>query len=183
MAGPLGPTPLLAKDSIPILTTFCLHDPWDSMGPLPGALLAGGRSRMTSSRNFQTLVAIRARRVWRSVTDWIIARDVDEGWLLLLFAAAIGVAAGGAVILFYELIDGVRGIAGWAARRTGDKNLPWLALATLPVGLLLAVHVRMGVRDLDYIPVVESDESRRLLGLLSRAEILEAYQTRLMLQD
>jgi len=48
---------------------------------------------------------------------------------------------------------------------------------------LLEASRRMGVRDLDYIPVVESAESRRLLGLLSRAEILEAYQTRLMLQD
>jgi CIC family chloride channel protein len=48
---------------------------------------------------------------------------------------------------------------------------------------LLEASRRMGVRDLDYIPVVESAESKRLLGLLSRAEILEAYQTRLMLQD
>ncbi len=101
---------------------------------------------MTRSRNLQTLLAIRARRAWRSVTDWIIARDGDEGWLLLLFAAATGAAAGGAVILFYELIDGVRGIAGWAVRRSGEANLPWLALVTLPVGLVLAVQVRKGAR-------------------------------------
>jgi len=52
-----------------------------------------------------------------------------------------------------------------------------------PRDSLLEASRRMGVRDLDYIPVVESAESRRLLGLLSRADILEAYQTRLLLQD
>ena len=70
---------------------------------------------MKRSRNTPARIAVRARRSWRAITDWIIARDVEEGWLLLLFAAAIGAAAGVSVILFYELIDGVRVFesAGW----------------------------------------------------------------------
>ena len=52
-----------------------------------------------------------------------------------------------------------------------------------PGDSLLEASRRLGVRDLEYIPVVESVESSRLLGLLSRADILEAYQTRLLLQD
>jgi CIC family chloride channel protein len=48
---------------------------------------------------------------------------------------------------------------------------------------LLDATRRLALRDVDYIPVLESEESRRLLGLLSRAEILEAYQTRLLLQE
>ena len=52
-----------------------------------------------------------------------------------------------------------------------------------PDDSLLEASRRLGVRDLEYIPVVESAESGRLLGLLSRADILEAYQTRLLLQD
>jgi len=48
---------------------------------------------------------------------------------------------------------------------------------------LLDASRKLARRDLDYIPVVESEKSRRLLGLLSRAEILEAYQTRLLLQE
>ena len=48
---------------------------------------------------------------------------------------------------------------------------------------LLDASRKMGMRDLDYIPVVDSEASMRLVGLLSRADILEAYETRLMLQD
>ena len=99
---------------------------------------------MKRNRNTPARIAVRARRSWRTITDWIIAKDVEEGWLLLLFAAVIGAAAGVSVILFYELIDGVRGVAGWAAARSDDSTLPWLALATLPVGLLLAQRVRRG---------------------------------------
>jgi CIC family chloride channel protein len=118
---------------------------------------------MKSSRNIPILIAIRARRGWRSITDRLIARDADEEWLLLLFAAAIGAAAGATVILFYDLIDGVRAVAGWAARRSGEQNLPWLALATLPVGLLLALRVRTSVRetsDGDMVPTLIRDSVR-----------------------
>lgn len=118
---------------------------------------------MKRSRNIPMLFAIRARRGWRSITDRLIARDADEEWLLLLFAAAIGAAAGATVILFYDLIDGVRAVAGWAARRSGEQNLPWLALATLPIGLLLALRVRKTARetsDGDMVPTLIRDSVR-----------------------
>jgi CBS domain-containing protein len=53
----------------------------------------------------------------------------------------------------------------------------------MPRESLLDASRKMGLRDLDYIPVVDSEDSMRLVGLLSRADILEAYQTKLMLQD
>jgi len=118
---------------------------------------------MTRSRNIATRFAIRARRAWRSITDRIIARDADEEWLLLLFAAVIGAAAGASVILFYELIDGMKGVAGWAMGRSGEKELPWLALVTLPVGLLLALRVRTGAKeplDGDMVPTLIRDSVR-----------------------
>ena len=37
------------------------------------------------------------------------------------------------------------------------------------------------VRDLDAIPVVEAPDSSRLLGLVTRADLMESYQTYLML--
>jgi CBS domain-containing protein len=53
----------------------------------------------------------------------------------------------------------------------------------IPRESLLDASRKMGLRDLDYIPVVDSEDSMRLVGLLSRADILDAYQTKLMLQD
>ncbi|MFQ5530563.1 MAG: chloride channel protein, partial [Gemmatimonadota bacterium] len=48
--------------------------------------------------------------------------------------------------------------------------------------LLLAMR-KMNQRDIDVLPVVRGEDSRRLAGLLSRADIMEAYQTRLLLDE
>ncbi len=102
---------------------------------------------MRATRNLPTVIAIRARRAWRSLTDWVIQREFDEGWLLLIFAAVIGSAAGIAVILFYGLIDGVRQVAGWAAEHSGTVGLPWVALVTVPIGLLFSTQILKGGRE------------------------------------
>ncbi|MDT8436375.1 MAG: chloride channel protein [Gemmatimonadota bacterium] len=53
----------------------------------------------------------------------------------------------------------------------------------LPIDSLLDATHRMGQRDIDAIPVVETEGSRRLVGLLDRGAIMEAYRTRLLLQE
>jgi len=53
--------------------------------------------------------------------------------------------------------------------------------AVCPDDTLLDATRKMSHLALDFIPVVESAESRKLVGLLRRADILEAYQTHLLL--
>lgn len=84
----------------------------------------------------------RLRRVRKTLSGLLLRHGAEEGWLLLVFAAVIGAAAGATVLLFYGLVDEVREIAGWATGRPGDRGLPWLALVTVPLGLLLAVRLR-----------------------------------------
>ena len=102
---------------------------------------------MKRTRTLPTLMAIRARRAWRSLTAWVIQSEVDEGWLLLLFAAVIGSAGGAAVILVYGLIDRIRQVAGWADANSGSAGLPWIALLTVPLGLSLAHLILKGARE------------------------------------
>jgi len=52
-----------------------------------------------------------------------------------------------------------------------------------PDETLLEAMRKMGVRDLDFIPVIEGDGSRRLLGMLGRSHIMEAYETHVMFSD
>ena len=61
-----------------------------------------------------------------------------------------------------------------------DLQAPELETVTPSDSLLVAMR-RMNHRDADYLPVVRGEDSRRLAGLLSRADIMEAYQTRLLL--
>ena len=72
----------------------------------------------------------------------MLRHGVEEGWLLLVFAAVIGAGAGGSVVLFYGLVDVMRDLAGWAHGGTAGAGIPWLALFTVPIGLLLAVKLR-----------------------------------------
>lgn len=63
-----------------------------------------------------------------------------------------------------------------------DLQLPeeeWV----VPGDTLLVAMRKMNLRDVDLLPVVEARGSRRLVGLLSRADIMEAYQTRLLLEE
>lgn len=117
---------------------------------------------MRATRNLPTVIAIRARRAWRSLTDWVIQREVDEGWLLLLFAAVIGSAGGAAVILVYGLIDRIRQLAGWAEASSGSTSLPWIALITVPLGLILSHLVLKGARE---------DRSGEMVPTLIRAAV------------
>lgn len=61
-----------------------------------------------------------------------------------------------------------------------DLQVPELDTVTPSDSLLVAMR-RMNHRDADFLPVVRGKDSRRLAGLLSRADIMEAYQTRLLL--
>ncbi len=117
---------------------------------------------MRRTRNLPTLLAVRTRRAWRSFSNWVIRREFDEGWLLMLFAAAIGSAAGSAVILFYGLIDRVRQLTGWAAETSGTVGLPWIALVTVPAGLLLSVQILKRGRE---------EQSGEMVPALIRASV------------
>jgi len=103
--------------------------------------MAGPRSVSTRRRHRARRLA-RLRRGWRTVSDLVLRHGVEEGWLLLVFAAVIGAGAGGSVILFYGLVDVMRDLAGWAHGGPDGSGLPWLAMLTVPIGLLLAVKLR-----------------------------------------
>lgn len=63
-----------------------------------------------------------------------------------------------------------------------DLQVPVEESAAPDESLLVAMR-KMNLRDVDLLPVVERAGSRRLIGLLSRADIMEAYQTRLLLEE
>jgi len=63
-----------------------------------------------------------------------------------------------------------------------DLAEPILEVVSPDDSLLDAMN-RMGLRDIDSVPVVERREPRHLLGLLSRSDIMEAYRTNLLLQE
>jgi hypothetical protein len=43
---------------------------------------------------------------WEQVVQWVARRDWDEGAILMVIGAAMGVSAGLGVVVFYKLIDG-----------------------------------------------------------------------------
>jgi CIC family chloride channel protein len=63
-----------------------------------------------------------------------------------------------------------------------DLSGPIRETVTPDDSLLDAVRL-MGLRDVDFVPVVDHVGSHRLLGLLSRSDIMEAYRTNLLLHD
>jgi CIC family chloride channel protein len=63
-----------------------------------------------------------------------------------------------------------------------DLQVPDLE-TVMPGDSLLVAMRKMNLRDVDVLPVVQGRDSRRLSGLLSRADIMEAYQTRLLLDE
>jgi CIC family chloride channel protein len=76
------------------------------------------------------------------MTRFVLARDSEEGWLIIVFAAFIGAGAGLAIVGFYELVDWMRRLAGWAGRTPGHPGVSFLAFATVPGGLLVARWLR-----------------------------------------
>lgn len=58
-----------------------------------------------------------------------------------------------------------------------------VAETVAPGDSLLDAMRLMGVRGLDYLPVIESPGQPKLLGLLSRGQIMDAYQTRLLFES
>jgi CIC family chloride channel protein len=78
------------------------------------------------------------------------------------------------------------------ARAVAERDMGSLLLAAdlmledvetvSPDDTLLEAMRKMSVRDLDFIPVVEGDGSR-LLGMLGRSHIMEAYETHVMFSD
>ena len=75
---------------------------------------AGGERIVNTAPPVSTTTSARARiresvarlhDPWFRVVAWVERRDWDEGAVLMAFAVVIGMAAGGGVILFYQLID------------------------------------------------------------------------------
>jgi len=63
-----------------------------------------------------------------------------------------------------------------------DLQVPALETVSPNDSLLVAMR-KMNFRGVDFLPVLAGHDSRRLSGLLSRADIMEAYQTRLLLEE
>jgi len=63
-----------------------------------------------------------------------------------------------------------------------DLQIPEEEFVTPKESLLVAMR-KMNLRDVDLLPVLEGGESRVLIGLLTRGDIMEAYQTRLLLEE
>jgi CIC family chloride channel protein len=63
-----------------------------------------------------------------------------------------------------------------------DLQVPALETVSPNDSLLVAMR-KMNYRGVDFLPVLAGHDSRRLSGLLSRADIMEAYQTRLLLEE
>lgn len=86
----------------------------------------------------------------------------DENTLLLGFAVAIGGAVGVAAIVFYKT----------AARLTGLGGLAILVVVT-------GAQTHQSARE-PYLAVVDERNGQRLLGLISRQDILTAYDRALL---
>lgn len=83
---------------------------------------------------------------WNAVTRFVIAHDVDEGWLIIAFAAVIGAGAGYAIGAFYLLMDIVRGGGGQLGVVLGfGAGSRWLPFLIVPLGLLAARWVRLSL--------------------------------------
>lgn len=95
---------------------------------------------MSGGRRLRVLLRYVQRRASRLLRQLTLRYDLDEG-IAVLLAAVIGALAGVVVLGFYELIDTVRTLAGWA-RSTGDGGgFPWLAVALVPTGLWVAARL------------------------------------------
>jgi CIC family chloride channel protein len=97
---------------------------------------------MSRRSRLKVLWRARARPRWRTVTRFVLEHDIEEGWLIVVFAAVIGAGAGFAVIGLYELVDRVRELAGWAREETGLSIASFLAFLTVPLGLWVARSIR-----------------------------------------
>ena len=84
----------------------------------------------------------RGRRLWQPVTRYVIDHDIDEGWLIIVFAALIGAGAGYTVIGFYGFIDWLRRGAGWIGGAVDPGPADFLPFLLLPAGLWLARGIR-----------------------------------------
>lgn len=63
-----------------------------------------------------------------------------------------------------------------------DLQMPEEEFVTPKESLLVAMR-KMNLRDVEMLPVLEGGESKVLIGLLTRGDIMEAYQTRLLLEE
>lgn len=84
------------------------------------------------------------------------------------------------MLSYHEIAEAMSEEGVWEILVAADLAIEEVETVT-PSDTLLEAMQKMGVRDLDSIPVVDSPDSRRLLGLVGRADMMEAYQTYLML--
>ncbi|MGI9038413.1 MAG: chloride channel protein [Gemmatimonadota bacterium] len=92
---------------------------------------------MTHFRRLRVIRRLAVRKLRHLFRTLALNHDVDEGFVVVL-AAVIGALAGLTVIGFYEFLDWVRTLAGWARETSGGAGTPWLALPLVPAGLWAA---------------------------------------------
>ena len=111
-------------------------------------------------------MAGRIRRPWwRWLTRFLLRRGVDETWVLIVFAAAIGAGAGYAIVGFYGLVDLLqRGAAAAVGLLGAAPGAPWAPFVVLPVGLAIARWMRFnlaGGGSGEMVPVLMVSVARR----------------------
>ncbi|MDP2481308.1 MAG: chloride channel protein [Candidatus Palauibacterales bacterium] len=90
----------------------------------------------------------RARHLpwWRRITRFLLDRDVDEDWVIIVFAAAIGAGAGYAIVGFYATVHLIQAGADWSVSHLGLPLDPrWAAFLLVPVGLGVARWMRFAL--------------------------------------
>lgn len=98
--------------------------------------------RMPDRNRLQVWWRARGRRLWRPITRYVTDHDIDEGWLIIAFAALIGAGAGYTVIGFYGFIDWIQRGAGWIGGAVDPGLTDLLPFLILPFGLWLARWIR-----------------------------------------
>lgn len=99
----------------------------------------------------------------RALARRVVERGLSSEWFIVALGAVIGAGAGFVVLAFYGLVDQVRTLAGWASGASGSVG-SWLALAAVPLGLLVAGWCRRAATlepDGDMVPMLIRRAARK----------------------
>jgi CIC family chloride channel protein len=121
---------------------------------------------------------------WEQVVQWVARRDWDEGAILMVIGAAMGVSAGLGVVVFYKLIDGAYFIF---AKWLGGRVEPLAHAVTIPLittaGMLAAWAIvrRARLPEGQNVPDVQRAVAKRAGDIPGRPVVLRTIAAALTL--